>query len=208
MYVDNYTSRCKIMERVPPGSKVLEIGCGDGRLANILTIKKNCRFYCVDKDPVMVAIARKKCVEIHNIDIEISDIPYEAGFFDVIILENVLEHLKEPQEVLKRLKKYLSEKGSLIYSVPNILNWHSRLTIFSGKFRYEESGVFDRDHLRFYDLDSAKDLATDAGYRIVWIDVTPSVYMFKERVNFLWYGLAVIWKNLFADEFIIEGRKG
>ncbi len=208
MYIDTYTSRCKIIKRVPRGSKVLDIGCGDGRLANILSIKKNCRLYCVEKDPIMVCIANKKCIQIHNVDIEISDIPYEAGFFDVIILGNVLEHLKEPQDILKRLRKYLSEEGFLIYSVPSIVNWHSRLTILTGKFKYAESGVFDRTHLRFYDFNSAKNLAIDAGYRIVWVDVTPSIYLYKERLNFLWYGMAVLWKNLFADEFIIHAEKG
>ena len=91
--------------------------------------------------------------------------------------------------------------------MPSIVNWHSRLTIFFGKFEYAESGVFDRTHLKFYDLGSAKKLATDAGYRIVWLDVTPSIYLFKEKLNFLWYELAVFWKNLFADEFIIQAVK-
>jgi len=48
----------------------------------------------------------------------------------------------------------------------------------------------------------------DAGYKITWLDVTPSIYLFKERLNFLWYGLAKLWKNLFADEFIIQAKKG
>jgi hypothetical protein len=56
-------------------------------------------------------------------------------------------------------------------------------------------------------LNSAERLALESGYRIVWLDVTPSVYFFKEKLNFLWYGLAVLWKNLFADEFIIQARK-
>lgn len=207
MYTDTYTSRCKIIKQVPCGSKVLEIGCGDGRLANILTIKKNCRVYCVDKDPAMSAIAKNKCVQILNIDIEKAELPYEAGFFEVIILGNVLEHLIEPSEVLSRLKKNLSENGFLIFSVPNIVNWHSRLTILSGKFEYAEGGILDRTHLRFYNFSAAKKLATDAGYVIVWIDVTPSIYLFKERLNFLWYGLAALSKNIFADEFIIQARK-
>lgn len=207
MYIDTYTSRCKIFRQIPSGSKVLEIGCGDGRLANLLSIKKNCRVYCVEKDPAMAAIAKSKCVEIHSIDIENIELPYETGFFDCIILGNVLEHMKEPSKILKDLKKCLSENGFLIYSVPSIVNWHSRLTILSGKFEYAESGVFDKTHLRFYDLNSAKKLASDAGYMITWLDVTPSIYLFKERLNFLWYGLAVLWKNLFADEFIIQARK-
>jgi len=91
--------------------------------------------------------------------------------------------------------------------VPNIVNWHSRLTIFFGKFEYSDSGVFDRTHLHFYNLNSAMKLAVDAGYSIVWQDVTPSIYFCKERLNFLWYRMALAWKNLFADEFIIKANK-
>ncbi len=207
MYIDTYTSRCIIFRQVPLGSKVLEIGCADGRLANMLAIKKKCRVYCVEKDPGMASIGRKKCVEMQNIDIENTALPYEFETFDCIILGNVLEHMKDPQMTLAELKKYLSRDGFLIYSVPSIVNWHSRLTILSGKFEYAESGVFDKTHLRFYNLNSARRLATDAGYRIVWLDVTPSIYLFKEKLNFLWYMLALLWKNLFADEFIIKAIK-
>ncbi len=206
MYTNSYTSRCKIFRKIPCGSKVLEIGCGDGRLANILSIRKKCRVYCVEKDPRMAGIVKNKCVEVLNIDIENTELPYKTGYFDCIVFGNVLEHMKEPSKILADLKKYLSENGFLIYSVPSIVNWHSRLTILLGKFEYAESGVFDKTHLRFYNLKSAKKLAIDAGYRTVWIDVTPSIYLFKERLNFLWYRLAVLWKNLFADEFIIQAR--
>ncbi len=207
MYIDTYTSRCKIFGLVPCESKVLEIGIGSGKLANLLTMRKKCRVYCVEKDPIMAGIAKNKCVEILNIDIENAELPCEHGFFDCIVLGNVLEHMKEPAKVLTELRKYLSDSGFLIYSVPNIVNWHSRLTIFSGKFEYAESGVFDRTHLRFYNLNSAKKLAEDAGYRIISLDVTPSIYFHKEKLNFLWYGLAKLWMNLFADEFIIQARK-
>ncbi len=207
MYIDTITSRCKIYEQITHGSRVLEIGCADGRLANLLTIKKKCQVYCVEKDHAMSCIARGKCKKMLNIDIERTLLPYSEGFFDHIIMGNVLEHMVDPVKVLKDLKKYLSDDGYLIYSVPNIVNWHSRLTMFSGKFEYADSGVFDRTHLHFYNFNEAKKLAADAGYSIIWLDVTPSVYFWKERLNFLWYGMAVIWKNMFADEFVIKVKK-
>ncbi len=207
MYIDTYTSRCKIFKLIPPDSRVLEIGVGSGRLANLLSLEKKCRVYCVEKEPAMAFIARNKCVEMLNLDIETGKLPYSTGFFDCIVLGNVLEHMKEPPKILAKLKKYLSDEGFLIYSVPNIVNWHSRTTIFFGKFEYAESGVFDRTHLRFYNLNSAKKLAEEAGYEIVRLDVTPSIYLFKEKLNFLWYAVAKLRMNLFADEFIIQARK-
>jgi len=207
MYIDTYTSRCRIYRQIPEGSKVLETGCGDGRLANILTLRKKCSVYCVEKDPAMAHIGKNKCAEMLNLDVEKNELPYENSAFDCIVLGNVLEHMRDPTKILLDIKKYLSEDGFLIYSVPNIVNWHSRLTIFFGKFEYSQSGVFDMTHLRFYNLNSAKKLAVDAGYRIVRLDVTPSIYLFKEKLNFLWYRLAMLWKNLFADEVIIQAVK-
>lgn len=207
MYIDTYTSRCKIFKQIPQGSKVLEIGVGSGRLANLLSMRKKCIVYCVEKEPAMASIAKNKCAEILNMDIETNELPYSTYFFDFIVLGNVLEHTKEPYKILIKLKKYLSNEGFLIYSVPNIVNWHSRMTIFLGKFEYAESGVFDKTHLRFYNLKSAKKLAEDAGYSITWLDATPSIYIFKERLNFLWYALSKLWMNLFADEFIIKAKK-
>ena len=207
MYIDSFSSRRKIFDKVSQGSRVLEIGCGSGRLSNVLSIWKHCKVYCIDKDPVISSFAKGKCIEVLNTDIENSGLPYNDGYFDHIILLNVLEHMREPKHVLMCLKRYLSENGSLIYSVPNIVNWHSRMTIFLGKFEYEDGTVFDRNHLRFFNLRSARNLAIDAGYRIIWLDVTPSVYFYKEHLNFLWYKLAKAWKNLFADEFLILAKK-
>lgn len=207
MYIDKFTSQCRIFDQVSHGSTVLEIGCGSGKLSNLLTTWKHCRVYCADKDPISSSFAKGKCIEILNIDIENSELPYEDGYFDHIILVNVLEHMINPKKVLMDLKKYLSENGSLIYSVPNIVNWHSRMTIFLGKFEYTDGTVFDMNHLRFFNLISARNLAIDAGFHIVWLDVTPSVYFYKEKLNFLWYYLAKAWKNLFADEFLILAKK-
>lgn len=204
---DTFSSQFKIFNRVSHGSKVLEIGCGSGRLSNLLSIWKQCKVYCVDKDPVISSLAKGKCIEILNINIENSELPYEDGFFDHIILLNVLEHMVEPAQVLLNLKRYISENGSLIYSVPNIVNWYSRMTIFLGKFEYVEGTVFDRNHLRFFNMNSARNLAIDAGYQIIWFDVTPSIYLYKEKFNFLWYQCAKTLKNLFSDEFIIAAKK-
>lgn len=114
MYIDAYSSRCKIFKSIPSGSKVLVVGCGSGVIANLLSIWKKCRVYCVDKNTRMSGIAKNKCAEILTMDIETPGLPYENGYFDVIILGNVLEHLKEPTLVLTSLKKYLSENGFII----------------------------------------------------------------------------------------------
>jgi len=55
-----------IYEQIPYGSTVLEIGCADGRLANMLSIKKKCKVYCVEKDPSMAIIVKGNGVDIQE----------------------------------------------------------------------------------------------------------------------------------------------
>ena len=75
--------------------------------------------------------------------------------FDLIICSHVLEHLIDPVDVLAHLCERLSSKGRMIIAVPNICHWRSRLKIISGCFDYEENGVMDKTHLRFFSYYSA-----------------------------------------------------
>jgi len=59
------------------------------------------------------------------------------------------------------------------------------MSILLGKFEYEDETVFESSHLRFFTLLTAKKLAIDSGYRIVWLDVTPSIDLCREKLNFL-----------------------
>ncbi len=60
MYIDAFSSQGKIFDQVSQGSRVLEIGCGSGRLSNQLSIWKQCKVYCVDKDPAISRLAKGK----------------------------------------------------------------------------------------------------------------------------------------------------
>ena len=78
--------------------------------------------------------------------------------FDLIMLSHVLEHLQEPSQVLASISTLLSNDGLLLIALPNICHWRVRLQIARGSFRYEESGIFDRSHLRFFTYWSAREL--------------------------------------------------
>ena len=78
-----------------------------------------------------------------------------AGY-DLIILSHVLEHLQNPTAVTQVLSKLLVPGGIMLIAVPNICHWRSRLQIALGNFRYEDSGVFDRSHLRFFSYWTAR----------------------------------------------------
>jgi len=129
MHIDIFTSQGKIFDRVSHGSECWKSVAVQEDSQTYYPYGNNARFIVLTRSAISL-LAKGKCIEILNIDIEKSELPYENGFFDHIILVNVLEHMIEPKQVLMNLKRYLSENGSIIYSVPNIVNWHSRMMIF------------------------------------------------------------------------------
>jgi hypothetical protein len=75
--------------------------------------------------------------------------------FDALIFSHVLEHLRNPAEVLARYVALLHEEGEVLIAVPNLLSWKFRLQFLIGRFEYESGGVLDDTHLRFFTFDSA-----------------------------------------------------
>jgi 2-polyprenyl-3-methyl-5-hydroxy-6-metoxy-1,4-benzoquinol methylase len=94
------------------------------------------------------------------------DLPYEDKYFDYIIFGDVLEHLYDPQKLLIRIKKYLADSGKILCSIPNIMHASVLLPLLKGEFRYQDSGILDRTHIRFFTLYSAIDLLKGAGYKV------------------------------------------
>ncbi len=84
--------------------------------------------------------------------------------YDLILLLDVLEHLDEPSDILKRLTKLLNDGGYMLISLPNVAH-HSVLAplLLKREFEYNDAGILDRTHRRFYTEKSAVRLANDAG---------------------------------------------
>jgi 2-polyprenyl-3-methyl-5-hydroxy-6-metoxy-1,4-benzoquinol methylase len=91
--------------------------------------------------------------------------------FDYIILGDVLEHLYDPWQILNVLKNTLKPKGKIIISLPNIRFLQSFYRIIiKGTFKYDESGLFDKTHIRFFCKSDLKKMVNEAGFSIKKID--------------------------------------
>ncbi len=162
---------------VPQGSRVLDIGCHTGILGEALRERKDCRVTGIDSDPEALVKARDRLAEVAHVDLESSGWERDAGLqhsggFDVILFGDVLEHTRNPIEILRPAKVLLKPGGRVIVSIPNVVNLRIRLKILMGKFEYEDSGILDRTHLRFFTKKSSQAMIRDAGYRIVESDVS------------------------------------
>ncbi|MDP2939848.1 MAG: class I SAM-dependent methyltransferase [Candidatus Omnitrophota bacterium] len=163
----------KALKYILSDSKVLDVGCSKGYIADLLKFKK-CYVVGIEKDKPTSNIARKYCNEVITTDIEnFAELPYPDGFFDFILCLDVLEHIARPDIILDKLRNYLSNNGSIIVSLPNIARFENRLKLLFGKFDYnEKASAFNKGHLRFFTLKTAKDLVQSAGFRIIKIEYT------------------------------------
>ncbi|HLD58183.1 MAG TPA: class I SAM-dependent methyltransferase [archaeon] len=153
--------------------KILEFGCGKGFVSEQL--KKNaCRVTAVEINPESAKLAEKFCEKIFLGNIETMDFSKVGEGFDIAIFGDVLEHLKNPPEILEKTKKLLDENGRIIVSVPNIANWKIRLKLLFGKFDYASEGILDRTHLKFFTLETIKKTVQEAGFGIEKVFFVPS----------------------------------
>lgn len=126
-------------------------------------------------------------------DIETINLDKYQEYFDFIILADVLEHISEPKKVLEKIKPLLKKDGRVIISMPNIRHYSSFVKIFiKGNFEYEESGIFDYTHARFYCKKDMIVLFEQAGYTVKICESSIEKYKDKSTakiINKLTFGL-------------------
>lgn len=156
-------THAQLLAHVPAGARVLDIGCAGGYLGKALRAK-GCRVWGVDVEPLAAGARR------HYEQVRIGDVERLAlrGTYDVVLLADVLEHLRAPEKLLARLRPRLAKGGFLLVSVPNVANWRTRWHLARGRWEYTETGILDRTHLRFYTQRTARELLRGAGYEILW----------------------------------------
>lgn len=124
-------------ERIPllrdwvggPGLRVLDLGCRDGALTSAF-LSGN-RVIGVDIDRVALARAGQLGVETVWADLD-QPLPFEQACFDVVVIAEVLEHLRFPENAIAEAKRVLVPGGTLIGSVPNCYRLKSRLRFLLG----------------------------------------------------------------------------
>jgi len=194
------------IEAVRPGARVLDVGCASGYLAERYAAR-GCRVFGIESDAANAERARRFCESVIVGDIENADDRAQLpGPFDFVVFGDVLEHLRDPWAVLAATRALLADDARVIASIPNIAHWSARREIALGRFPYAESGLFDKTHLRFFTLASARALAQTAGYEIEREQFTRWRLPFQRRFKSLkrWeVPMARRWPSLFAFQFVM-----
>ena len=141
---------------------VLELGCWNGHVSGALVEAGN-RVVGVDIDADELA-ANPHIERGHVVDLDVQRLSeIEQERFDVVMLGDVLEHLRRPDEVLRDLTGLLNDGGRFVISVPNVSHIDVRLHLLSGRWEYQDVGLLDRTHLRWFTRDGLRSLLRDAG---------------------------------------------
>jgi len=204
-----YATHMKIVQTIGDNNKVLEVGCSTGQISRRL-YKKNCEIIGIELDENASKIASAYCKKLINEDVEsIEYLPVPEKYFDYIICSDVLEHLKSPEKVLETLRKYLKDDGRIIVSLPNIAYWKIRFKLLKGSFDYEETGILDKTHLKFFTAKTSKDLLKRTGFEVTNFDIVPKAlpYFSEGYLMKIKYKISKIFPNIFATQFIIIGKK-
>ena len=166
------STHTKILELVDKSSYVLELGCASGYMTRYMKEKLNCRIVCVEMDKAAAGLAEPFSEKMVVGDVETLDFK-EAGLddrYDVIIMADILEHLKDAKKFLITLREYLAPEGFLLISIPNGAHGSVALDFLDGKIQYQETGLLDNTHLHFFDKDSFTRVLDNSGYLVSHLD--------------------------------------
>jgi 2-polyprenyl-3-methyl-5-hydroxy-6-metoxy-1,4-benzoquinol methylase len=158
------TSHALALSMIGYNKSVLEVGCSTGFFTKFL-VERGCNVVGIELDADAATAAEKWAdrVIVGDVDAEGIWSLLEDDAFDVIVLGDVLEHLRDPLTSLRSAARKLKPSGFVVASVPNIAHGDVRLALLQGEFRYSETGLLDRTHLHFFTLESARDLFEQAG---------------------------------------------
>lgn len=177
-------TRQEIMPFLPEKfDRLLDVGCGEGIFGEAVAKRHpGCEVWGLE--PVE-AVARKAALRTqHLVNApfeEASELP--SQYFDVVTMNDVLEHMTWPEVALTAARRVLKPDGTLVLSLPNVQYLpHVMNLVVRNDWEYQDYGILDRTHFRFYTTKSAVKLLQDNGFRVerlVGINATRLKWYFR-----------------------------
>jgi len=198
-----------------PGTKVLEIGAATGILG------KKCQgfgYYLKGIEPVVEWAQMAKDYYDEFLFANLEEAPDRfLEQQDVVICADILEHTSTPKQLLKHLADLQKPETQFLISVPNIAFILIRFNLLIGKFNYEDYGILDQTHLRFFTKYTFLEMLKSSGLRPIEIRYTPPplsrVNLFYQKnpigrlVQRLFAALATLLPSLFAYQFVVRSKQ-
>jgi SAM-dependent methyltransferase len=212
-YYDNINP--ELLSLAPEDAQhILELGCGAGALAR--AIRDKCGqleiYVGIELDAEQAALSRSFTdttlvrnldeLEVWNDDPELKAALPDEGF-DCILIGDVLEHLREPDKVLRQAVQHLRTGGCVIACIPNVQHWSVFVNLVRGTWPREDQGLFDRTHIRWFTLDDMVQLFQSSGLDVSAI--TPREFPSQDSISFM-EDLEPLARNLGCDPDVLIAR--
>jgi SAM-dependent methyltransferase len=165
---DAYYALCNpaLLRAIPATARrILDVGCGEGGLGRALKeLDPGRQVLGIERQPAVAARAARHLDQAFTLDIETGDPDIPPGTLDCIVYGDVLEHLVDPEQVLRRHKRFLGPDGMVLCSIPNVQHYSILTALLKSDFQYTTAGLLDATHLRFFTYSTFTKLLLDAGF--------------------------------------------
>jgi 2-polyprenyl-3-methyl-5-hydroxy-6-metoxy-1,4-benzoquinol methylase len=157
-----------VADAVGSGLRVLDGGCGRGRVARALA-DLGCSVDAIELSSDAIREARSACGAVVEGSLTDPEAWRALGDrrYDAIVFCHVLEHLTDPRAAIDLACARLAPGGRLVVALPNVATWRTRLHLLRGRWDYTDEGILDRTHVKFYTLKTARELLEGANLRLL-----------------------------------------
>jgi len=152
-----------------PAGLLVDLGCSDGRLSSEF---RHYGHTVVGVETLQISGVTENVDRFIMADLDQGLPPEFPTEIDIVVCADVLEHVRDPEELLRELATRLGRGGVVVASIPNFGHWYPRLRTILGLFDYDSRGILDNTHVRFFTRRSFERTALAAGYTVNRISYT------------------------------------
>jgi 2-polyprenyl-3-methyl-5-hydroxy-6-metoxy-1,4-benzoquinol methylase len=200
--------RPEMAQFLPSGySKVLEVGCNVGNFSSIVR-SRPCEYWGVEPFEEAAKAAKTKMdkVLVGFYDEVADEIP--DNYFDLVIANDLIEHLEQPWDFLKSIKAKMTKEASLVLSIPNVrYYWNLRELLFQKDWRYADAGTLDITHLRFFTEKSIVRLLNENGFELEMMKGINSLKVRRRHLPKYWLAKFVFGADIEFLQFGVRAKK-
>ena len=178
------SSHTAALAAAKPGGRILDVGCGQGRVAGEL-IKAGCQVTGMDRH-IPAQSKAPRDVNFIRWDLDRPEFPVNVSEYDQVFLLDIIEHLKDPAHFMDELRFAAAcSRPEIVLTTANISFIATRLMLLLGQFNYGKKGILDVTHTRLFTFRSIRELLKQSGYKILEVRGIPAPFPVALGTNFI-----------------------